>query len=196
MVPSSVANTLLSLFVSLIKKLDEHSLNPLKAHINKVVCFEIQDIITLNLLITQEGLTLIDNPEHVDATFNGPLNAFMATLFSSKRTQSGLHIKGDLECAKAFYDCTKQLDIDWEGHLAKGLGDNMAHAVATSFKETSQWAKNTFKARIDDLGIYLQDEKELLPTREEVEAFYKEVDLIRHDVERFAATINLLSEKK
>jgi ubiquinone biosynthesis protein UbiJ len=193
---SSFANTLIPLFISLIKKLDQHALDPLKAHVHKVVCFDIQNIITLYFLIEDDKLRLIDKPEHVDATFTGPLNAFMTTLFTKQRTQTGLHIKGDLDCAKAFYDCTQHLDIDWEGHLAKGLGDNMAHMVATGFKDATQWAKETFDARTQDLGAYLQDEKELLPTRLEVEAFYKEVDVLRHDVERFVATVSHLQEKK
>lgn len=195
---SSLANHLVPFFIAVFKKLDPNALDPLKEHTNKVVCFDIENIITLYFLMTDDGLALIDKPEHVDATFTGPLNAFMTTLFTKKRTQTGLHIKGDLDCAKAFYDCTQQLDIDWEGHLAKGLGDNMAHMVASGFKDATQWAKSTFEARTQDLGAYLQDEKELLPTRAEVEAFYKEVDILRHDVERMSATVSHLqtAEKK
>ncbi len=196
MLPLSIANKFILLFINVVKKLDDNCLNPLKPHTNKVVCFDIQGILTLNFLITDLGLSLVDKPEHVDATFSGPLNAFMTTLFTKQRTQTGLHIKGDLECAKAFYDCAQQLDIDWEGHLAKGVGDNMAHTLVEGMKETKQWAKETFKARTEDLGVYLQDEKELLPTQGEVEAFYKEVDTLRHDVERIGAKISHLTADK
>lgn len=179
---------LINLFISVVQKLDENCLAPLKPHLGKTIGIEIEHFLPIYLQVTQQALVSIEKPAHVDTLFSGNLNAFIKTLLSKQKTHTGLHIKGDMDCAKAFYDCTQQLDIDWENHLAKGLGDNMAHLIVSSIKETQQWVTENVQARTADLGAYLQDEKELLPTRTECEAFYKEVDLLRHDVERFEAS--------
>ncbi len=142
---SAVAQKLLPMFISLLQKLDEDSLGPLKGHVNKTVCFDIENIMCLYLKITDNNIIVIDKPEHVDTTFTGPLSAFMSTLFGKQRTQTGLHIKGDMDCAKAFYDCTQQLDIDWENVVAKGLGDNMAHVIVSGIKETNKWMLETLR---------------------------------------------------
>lgn len=192
----SLANTVLPFFISLVKKLDENCLAPLKPHQHKVVCFDIEGIVTLHFLIEAQGLTLVEKPQHVDATFTGPLSSFMTTLLKKQRTQTGMHIKGDMDVAKAFYDCISYLDIDWENHLAKTFGDNLAHTLVNGFTKTKAWAKETLSARCDDLGAYLQDEKELAPSKAEVEAFYQEVDKLKHDVERLEATLHHLNLKE
>ncbi len=186
---------LITLFISVVQKLDENCLAPLIAHQDKTIGIEIEHFIPIYLQVTESGLISIDKPAHIDTIFSGNLNAFMKTLFSKQKTQTGMHIKGDMDCAKAFYDCVQQIDIDWESHLAKGVGDNMAHLIVNSIKESKNWAHETLEARTGDLGHYLQDEKELLPTRQECEAFYKEVDILRHDVERAQAILNHLQQR-
>ncbi|MBS0287354.1 MAG: hypothetical protein JSR17_08665 [Proteobacteria bacterium] len=190
-----MANHTIPFFIALLQKLDANCFAPLKAHTNKIVCFAIDEFAPIYLEITPTTLVLIEKAENIDTTFSGPLSAFMRILFSKQRTHTGVHIKGDTECAKALFDCFNQLNIDWEGHLAKGVGDTMAHAMMVTMQETKTWLSETYTARKDDLGVYLQDEVALLPTKGEAQAFYHEVDSLRHDVERLAAKMAILQQQ-
>jgi ubiquinone biosynthesis protein UbiJ len=96
---------------------------------------------------------------------------------------------------KALYDTWRHLDLDFEGKLANVVGNNIASGISKSVAQSHHWLKKTINARVDDLGAYLQDEKQWLPTRIELEDFFNEVDSIRLDVERIAARIDLLLAK-
>jgi ubiquinone biosynthesis protein UbiJ len=45
------------------------------------------------------------------------------------------------------------------------------------------------------LKTYLQEQRRLVPTRDEVEAFLMQVDLLRDDCERVAARIERLAQR-
>ncbi|MBI2792709.1 MAG: SCP2 sterol-binding domain-containing protein [Gammaproteobacteria bacterium] len=190
---TTLAQFALPLIIKVMQHLDEQSLQPLKAHIHKVICFHIEHMAPLYFQIVESGLQVVDEkPHHVDTTFTGPLSAFIAMIFTEKKTHTGLHVRGDLECAKALYDCWHHLDIDWEGQLANVVGDNFAHLMSQGLQTSKKWANQTWQARQDDLSAYLQDESNLLPSKTEVETFFHDVDLLRNDVERFEARLDLL----
>ncbi|HRE30971.1 MAG TPA: hypothetical protein PLD88_03260, partial [Candidatus Berkiella sp.] len=133
--------------------------------------------------------------EKCDTTFSGPLNAFISMIFTKNRVQHGLHIRGDLECAKALYDTWRYLDLDFEGAIANVVGGDIARGLSEGFSQSHAWFKKTFDARTQDLGAYFQDEKKWLPTRMEIEDFFSEVDSLRLDVERLSARIDHLLAK-
>lgn len=182
--------------IELIKRLDPACLNLLTPHANKVICFNIDHLPMLYFQITENDLVLLEQaPAHVDTTFAGPLSAFMSTLLNQKGSTQGLHIRGDIECAKALYDSWHHFDADWEGHLATYVGDNLAHSIAQGVRQGKVWAQETWQNRQEDLGAYLQDEIQLLPTQGEVETLFTHIDVLRHDVARFEAKLHLLAQR-
>ncbi len=196
MITTSIASTLIPIFIAVLKHLDEKSLIPLKPHVGKVICFHIDHIEHLYFRIVDEGLEFQEqSPIHCDTTFSGPMNAFVTMILTKKSTHSSLHIKGDIDCAKALYDCWDQLDVDWEDKLARVFGDNMAHYIMQFVQHSKQWATQTAQARTQDMGAYLQDEINLLPTKVDVKALFQSIDTLRHDVERFEAKLNFLQQR-
>lgn len=190
---TTLAQFALPFIIKVMQHLDYRSLTPLKPHTNKIICFQIEHLEPLYFQIVESGLEVVQEaPVHSNTTFIGPMNAFIAMIFSKKRTHTGVHVRGDLECAKALYDCWHHMDVDWEGQLSNVVGDNVAHLMSQGLQTSKKWAHQTWQARTEDLGVYLQDESKLLPTKLEVDTFFQEVDTLRNDVDRFEAKLALL----
>ena len=196
MLSSRIASTLIPMFIAALRHLDEKSLTPLKPHIGKVIGISLESLSPVYFRINDEGLEVIEEaPLHCDTTFTGPISAFVNMILTKKSTHSGLHIKGDMECAKALYDCWDHLDVDWEDKLARIFGDNMAHFIMQGVQHSKQWVSQTHQARTEDLGAYLQDEVGLLPSKSEVKTLFQNIDSLRHDVERFEAKLQILQQR-
>jgi len=118
--------------------------------------------------------------------------------------EQNITIDGDLELGQQFSKFFKQLDIDWEEKLAQtfakftsdSTGDLLAHKIGRFVQGFKQWqpqAKNTLEQNIAE---YFQQESQILPFAEEIEPFYKAVDVIRNDVDRLEARIERLMAQK
>ena len=81
-----LAKGVLPLITAVVSKLDDEAWRFLKPHENKIVCFEIVDIIVLHFIIKQDGLEIIEvSPDEVvNTTFKGTLAPFIAMVFSKK----------------------------------------------------------------------------------------------------------------
>lgn len=194
---SSFAKILTPGIVSLILRLDKEAFSPLKPHINKIFCIHINHLSPHYFQIQENNLVPheVSAEENVNTTFSGPLSAFIGMILN-KNIQHGMHIRGDIDCAKALYDAWHNMDLDIEGFLAGYFGDTLAHNLCQGLLRCRQFVKETSDARLNDLGAYLQDEAKLLPTRTEIESFYKAIDMLRHDVERLEAKIRLLQQSQ
>ena len=194
---SYFASLVLPMVVATLNQLDDQSWRPMAQHAGKILSFDVEHLAPLRFRVTEKGLAAWhgDPPAHIDVTFSGPFSAFAALFFTKSRVNAGLHVRGDVECAKALYDVFHHLDVDWEGHLAKVLGDPMAHLVYNGARQSAEWLRRVTEARQRDLGAYLQDEADLLPSQMEVDDFCQGVDRLRHDVERLAARSALLAQR-
>lgn len=183
---------------AVVTQLDSEAFAVLEPFDNKIVCFQIDTLEPLYFIIHPTGLELITfnpNTDHCDLTFSGPFRAFIALVFTRKHAQHGLHVRGDLECAKALYDAWQHLDLDWEGYFAKWVGGDIAHGVNKGWKAWREYLHQTWENRVEDVGAYLQDEKAILPTRNEVENWIAQIDTLRLDTERFEAKLRLLQQR-
>jgi ubiquinone biosynthesis protein UbiJ len=188
-----LAKSVFPIITAVVTKLDDEAWRFLKPHENKTVCFEIVDIMTLYFQIRPEGLEVIDTitEKHPNVTFKGTIASFVAMIFQKKAVHQDLHIRGDLECAKALFDTWQYLDCDFEGAVADFTHPTFAHGLFEGLRRTKAWGKETAEHRAEDLTAYLQSEKGILPTQQEVEAFIRAVEKCRDDVERLEAKIAL-----
>lgn len=178
---------------AVVTKLDEEAWRFLKPHENKIICFEIIDLKTLYFQIKPEGLESIEvsGETLISTTFKGTLSSFIKLVYSKQGVHNDLHIKGDLECAKALYDTWQYLACDWEGALADITHPTFAHGLFSGLKQGKEWFKQTADNRAQDLSAYLQDEVHLLPTQTEVDDLFTDIEKCRDDVERLEAKIML-----
>jgi len=142
----------------------------------------------LNLQSTIEG--------SADTIIRGKLDALFY-LWLQKGSNSSLfknriQVEGDLETGEAIRNIMAEMDIDWEEHLSKYLGDGIAHKMGNFMRELKNISQQTNKTVERNLKEYLQFEANILPSKAEINQFIEDVSEIRHAVERAQARLQLL----
>jgi ubiquinone biosynthesis protein UbiJ len=135
-----------------------------------------------------------------DSTLSGsPLDLMRATDSSEGARQlfsGNVRIEGDDQTAHRFSEALGGLDIDWEEQLSRLTGDIAAHEIGRGLRALAREGQRIGRSSGENLSEYLTEEARLLPHRFEVEDFLSEVDTLRDDVERLAARITLLEQKR
>jgi ubiquinone biosynthesis protein UbiJ len=192
----NLAKQLFIFFQDSLIHLDNEAFRRLESHENKVILIQITGLKPLYFRVKSQGFELLDVSENnvADTIIAGSLSDFMNAFFSKKHKSGAIHIKGDLNFAKSFYDTWHHLDLDWEGFLASHIGDNAAVILSQGFKECRSWFQESYQHREQDITAFLQDETAMLPTPIEVEHFFTDIDQLRLDVERCEAKIQRLRQ--
>jgi ubiquinone biosynthesis protein UbiJ len=110
-------------------------------------------------------------------------------------THKNIEVTGDLVFLQDFKNIMSEIDPDWEESLSTLIGDPLAHAIGNFFRGANQTQKDFRKTFGRNLTEYLQEETNYLPTRDEADDFYTQVDKLHLDVERIAARIALLGKE-
>lgn len=90
----------------------------------------------------------------------------------------------------------KHLDIDWEEPIADVLGEVPAHQIGIGLRKTAKWAKTLPPMLQQRLEKHLFDEAKLLPRREDVDAWVKDVAKLNISIERLRARITQLQQRQ
>lgn len=107
--------------------------------------------------------------------------------------ESGLHIQGQVHILDKYQTFFKQLDIDWEGQLAKRVGPSFARAIFNPLRLAKQKAQKQLSAAKTDLPEWLQEEVRLVPTRVEIENLYQDIALLREQLDRLELKVSQLA---
>ncbi|CAM2742288.1 SCP2 domain-containing protein [Legionella worsleiensis] len=109
------------------------------------------------------------------------------SLFNDK-----IRMSGDIEFGQQVKRLFDEMDIDWEGHLAHFTGDVVAHQIG-SFIRRGMELKNQFSESMrHNVTEFLQEELHILPGKNELDDFYKDVDELALSVERLQAQVKEL----
>ncbi len=192
---STAACAALQQVVNAALTLDPDTLARLAPLQGRVVALHLDGIErTLFLLPGPEGLTLYAHFDgEVDTRLSGTPLA-LARMSTSHRPGevmfgAGVRIDGDVELGQQFKAILAQLDIDWEEHLSRLVGDALAHQAGRLLRGLRAWAGQSEAALGEDTADYLMEERRWLPHRDEVSEFLDQVDTLRSDAERLQARI-------
>lgn len=83
--------------------------------------------------------------------------------------QGQLAVRGRIPLLEATRDLLLDLDLDWEGELARWLGDLPAHSLAEGLRRLGRFGLRTHEEFCADLSEYLVEEACLLPGRPQFE---------------------------
>lgn len=150
------------------------------------------------ILFENYRLILLDESQQKPDTIihSSPLGLIRLSFLPASQARSlfndKIRLSGDVELGQAVKKMFDELDIDWEGHLAHFTGDLCAHQLGSLFRRARKFRHSFRESMRLNLREYLQDEKRLFPSREEVEDFFEDVDAIVLDVERLEAQIQLI----
>lgn len=97
------------------------------------------------------------------------------------------------ELAQTFITAMQSIDIDWEEHLSKYIGDTAAFRIGYSVRST----RKSFKVAEDKINNtfkeYLQFEVNLLPTKSQVKHFNQQVEDLAQRLDQLEETIKKLT---
>lgn len=101
-------------------------------------------------------------------------------------------LEGDQALAEAVRDLLRAVEVDWEGLLARATGDVVAHAIGQGVRAAHQWGTDSARSTAEDMADYLQYERRWVVSKDELTAFYRDVDTVRADVDRLSARLQWL----
>jgi ubiquinone biosynthesis accessory factor UbiJ len=164
----------------------------------KMIKLVIQDWnISFYIVVNTDRLQLHQTIESKpDTTIIGKLDALLRVGCSGGKNtalfKNHIEIEGDSETGEKIQSLLAEMDIDWEEHLSKLIGDIGAHKIGTFFSQLKQTSKQACQTLETNFKEFLQLELKLLPQKAEVQQFNDDVSKLRHDVERMEARINHL----
>lgn len=97
---------------------------------------------------------------------------------------AGVVLEGDAEVASAFWKALRGARPDLEEELSRLVGDVLAHGIGTAARDLDAWGRRALAALGSDTSEFLQEEARQLPSRPETQAFLRNVESLRDDVER------------
>lgn len=189
-----------------ILRLDSETLQRLGELDGKVVCLqyrqasEPQSPLTWYVLPSEGGLRLVrDYDGQADVTITGNLPAFARLMAgdsaSAMFASAEMQIRGDMELGQRFQRIMREMEIDWEEHASRYVGDILAHKLGNLLRGMHTWQAQARENLSRDLVEYLQEESLLLPWREGVEAFMRGVDTLRGDIDRLEKRVQRLRDQ-
>lgn len=128
--------------------------------------------------------------------YSSPLGLIRLSILPSSQARSlfndQIRIEGDVELGQKIKQLFDELDIDWEGHLAEFTGDVVAHQIGSFVRKGLQFKKQLSNSMRLNVSDYLHEELRLMPSKNEIEDFFKDIDELSLDMERLTAHINQL----
>lgn len=156
---------------------------------------ELQKSITLQVIdMRLHECPLEDTKEDVmiDVSIKTLPDFFLGMDQTQLMKTGAIEIQGDTHVASVLQNTFRAIEIDWEEILSKYVGDTVAHQVGLGVKKlTELFAEKRTTLRLD-VRDYLQDNVQVVPTKEEVDGFINEVDKVRAHMDRLEARVNRL----
>jgi ubiquinone biosynthesis protein UbiJ len=198
MTPKQLLALTLETLLNQVIQLDPISLQSLAKLSGKVIHVELQGL-NLDFFIFPSGEGLIIQSETdkiADVTVSGVPFSLMA-LFFSKHALPAAHpditIRGDIGVIHYLSDILHGLQIDWEEHLSRILGDIPAHKINHLLNETQHYAQDRLHTLQANCSEYLQEESRILPAASEIIFFMNQIDVLRDDLERLEKRVQRLN---
>ncbi len=175
-------------------RLDGETMRALGALSGRIIRIELRGTgITFDVAPAQSGIRLRARGDSApDVTVCGSIYGLI-DLVRGRQTQAfragAVDIRGDVELGQQFQKILQQMDIDWEEIAARVVGDPLAHQLGNAVRATTSTLRAAVSVIMQDVAEYLQRERRVLPSRDDVDAFADAVDVLRADVDRLAQRV-------
>ena len=158
----------------------------------QTVRIELEPFPAFGLYIQKGELTFGTVPEEPSLTIAAHVAAFMRYGMTGQRDE--IQLLGEVEVAQDLRNFFLELAIDWEELLSHVVGDTPARVIGRTLTEATQTAQTLGKAVVGNLRDYLHEESRVMPHQEEIDAFVRDVDNLRDDLERLEVRLNKVSD--
>lgn len=134
-----------------------------------------------------------DGEPDVVITGSLPALARLAARSGEQAIRDGsLELAGDADVARLFQQLLRYGRPDLEEELAGVVGDSAAHGLGRFARGLGEWGRRARSTFEQNVAEYLQEESRAVPGRHEGEAFRRDLETLRDDVERFDARLRRL----
>lgn len=194
MLPSPL--TLVAAVVNRLLTLDPHSQQQLAQLQGHWIAIK-NPVTDLYIQFTATGIHLAHQCDTaVAATIEGSLVDLLRFAQADEpMIGQGVQLSGDVALLQRLQRIAQQLDLDWDGWLARWLGDVPTHYLSQGAKASQQWLTQFEQRMAQNLNEYLHEEQRLLPSAIELENFYHKIDELRDDSERLLQRMSLLEKQ-
>lgn len=166
----------------------------------KIVAIELLGMgMTIYLVFTtQQLLVKTDVDTKADTIIKGtPLRLLHMTIATNNRQQffsDDISVYGNAELGQQVMALFDHLEIDWEEHLARWVGDAPAHFIGRVSRQLKTWGQKTRGTLWQNVNEYVHEEVNLFPPREAMQDFFHDVDTLRMDADRVESRIQQLQK--
>ena len=101
-------------------------------------------------------------------------------------------ITGNLELGQKVKKFMDELNLDWEGQLAKFTGDVVAYQIGDVVRKCQDVKQQVSESLEDNITDFLQEECQVLPSAEELQDFFNDVDELSLRADRLLAQFAIL----
>jgi ubiquinone biosynthesis protein UbiJ len=163
------------------------------------IAIEIQGFASVIVASDGVGLTLTTAPSpDVPTRISGsPLGlwSLMGGDASANIQRGAARITGDVELAQKFRELAGLLRPDLEEELALAIGDVPAHRIVRLTRGVIDWGRRAADTAARNIAEYLAHERGDLVSQPEGRQLLEGIDVLRDDVERLEARLELLAQR-
>lgn len=181
-------------------QLDPESKKRLERLNGKIITLELIGLaLTMQMKILQGKILLQEAVQEADVSIKGlPLFLVHTSLSKTNRKKffaEEVKIEGDLELGQQIIDLFDELEIDWEEHLSKFVGDIAAHQIGNVARQLKSFSKKTREVLCQNVNEYVHEEIDLFPSQEALQDFFHDIDAARMDADRLELRLRMLLNK-
>lgn len=135
-----------------------------------------------------------------DLSVRATLGGLIAQLPFMRRDDApaigAMRIEGDADLARRLQRLAERFDPDWQRPFVAAFGDILGVQVAQLFAGALRTAQGAAGVVATNAADYVQHESRDVVGRDELGAFYDDIDTLRDDVERIAARVERLRARR
>lgn len=132
---------------------------------------------------------------HLSGDFNAFSKLLMAEDKAAALINTDLRLQGDSALLIELEQILGHIELDWEFHLAKIIGDMPAHFIGQKSRQGWQFLRNNQPVFKRHLQEFILEEARLTPNKIEMDDFIESVQNIDQRVERLQARIQRITRQ-
>jgi len=147
------------------------------------------------VIFFEDDIKIVKEDDSVDLEVYISLDALPSILFGIDDFKKKVKLNGDANVASLLNDLIENFDLNMEEKLVVFFGEFNASLI-TKILLTIKSELNNFSINFKEMvAEFIDREKTLIPSKNEIENFNNSVDKIRDDVERLQQITSMLYEK-
>ena len=167
----------------------------LAAHAGKIVEAHVGPFDAHLRVATGGGVEIVGQgrADPSDATFHIALSLLPRLAQKDEGAFREVVFSGDSEFVALLSMIAREVEWDIEEDLSKLVGDIAAHRIVDTAKQARAWQQDAGLRFTENVAEYLTEEKRAFITASELESFARNNELLRDEVARLEARLNMMS---